>query len=384
MNPTSTRISILLRWPRLSLVMILVTCWNAHPALAQQAPNAKTPAKPLSNEAGKTDADELKANKRVPGWPQEIRSIRYLSSADNSLQPSLFYDPGGDAPKPLLIALHSWSGDYTQANPAYGLWCIEKKWVLMHPDFRGVNDRPEACGSEMAVQDIISAVEHAKKSCNIDEERIYLIGASGGGYMSLLLAGRAPNIWAGVSAWCPIFDLKAWQAETRSRKLRYADMLEKVCQGAPGSSPAVDTQYRVRSASAWLDRAQPVNLSINTGITDGHNGSVPVSHTLNAFNMVAALSDRISQETIAEMVKSPTMPAGLLQSIDDKLYQRKPALFRRVSKNAQVTIFQGGHEIIYEAGLGWLEQQRRGVPPVWLVREVPSVDLTKLDTKSGK
>ena len=93
-----------------------------------------------------------------------------------------FYDPGGDLPKPLLIALHSWSGDYTQANPAYGIWCISKGWVLMHPDFRGVNQRPEACGSELAVQDIISAVEYAKMACKIDENRIYLIGASGGGY----------------------------------------------------------------------------------------------------------------------------------------------------------------------------------------------------------
>ena len=320
----------------------------------------------------------------VSGWPPEVRAIKYRCSADDTMQPSLFYDPGGNEPKPLLIALHSWSGDYTQANPAYGIWCIAKGWVLMHPDFRGVNQRPEACGSELAVQDIVSAVEYAKKTCKIDENRIYLIGASGGGYGSLLMAGRAPEIWAGVSAWCPIYDLKSWHAETAERKLRYADMLEKVCGGTPGKSPAIDEQYRMRSAAAWLNRATNVNLSINTGITDGHNGSVPVSQTLHAFNEVAATQDRVPEATILEMVKAPEMPTTLLQKIDDALYQRKPALFRRASGSVQVTIFQGGHDIIYEAGLGWLEQQRKGKPPVWEIREVPTVDLTKLDTKSGK
>ena len=62
----------------------------------------------------------------ISGWPPEVRAIKYRCSADDTMQPSLFYDPGGNEPKPLLIALHSWSGDYTQANPAYGIWCIAK------------------------------------------------------------------------------------------------------------------------------------------------------------------------------------------------------------------------------------------------------------------
>ena len=320
----------------------------------------------------------------VTGWPNEVRAIEYLSSADNTMQPSLFYDPGGDTPKPLLIALHSWSGDYTQANPDYGHWCIAKGWVLMHPNFRGVNQQPEACGSELVVQDILSAVEYAKKNCKIDSNRIYLIGTSGGGYASLLMAGRAPEIWAGVSAWCPIYDLQAWHSETELRKLQYTDMIEKVCGGRPGTSAAVDEQYRIRSASAWLTKARNVNLSINTGITDGHTGSVPVSQTLKAFNAVASAKDKISEAIISEMVKSPEMPATLKQEIDDVLYRSKPALFRRVSGTAQVTIFQGGHDIIFEAGLRWLEQQRKNQPAVWKVPEVPSIDLTKLDGKSAR
>jgi hypothetical protein len=331
------------------------------------------------------DAQPGAAADAVPGWPAGVQAIQYRSSADGTLQPALFYDPGGNEPKPLLIALHSWSGDYTQANPAYGLWCIAKGWVMMHPNFRGVNQRPEACGSELVVKDILSAVEHAKNNCAVDEGRIYLVGASGGGYASLLMAGRAPEVWAGVSAWCPIYDLRTWHADTAQRKLRYAQMLEEVCGGAPGASREIDEQYRVRSASAWLDRARgAVNLSINTGITDGHNGSVPVGHSLRAFNAVAALVDRVPDPVITRMEQASQMPADLLQRIEDPLFAGKPALFRRTSRTAEVTIFQGGHEIIYPAALAWLEQQRKGKPPVWKIRGVPTVDLTKLDTASGK
>ena len=135
------------------------------------------------------------------GWPKEVQEIKYPSKADNTRQPALFYAPAGRAkPRPLLVGLHSWSGDYRQNNSPYGKWCIEQKWNFIHPNFRGPNRRPEATGSELVVADILSAVEFAKKNGAVDETRIYLVGASGGGYAALLLAGRAPEIWAGVSA----------------------------------------------------------------------------------------------------------------------------------------------------------------------------------------
>jgi hypothetical protein len=199
------------------------------------------------------------------------------------------------------------------------------------------------------------------------------------------MAGRAPDLWAGVSAWCPVYDLKNWHAEATAKKLRYAAMVERSCGGAPGASAEVDEQYRVRSASAWLEKARGItNITISTGIRDGHQGSVPISHTLLAFNAVASPADQISPNVISRMSAKPKMPDDLMQTIDDPLQRRKPVLFRKTSGNARVTIFQGGHEIIYEAALAWLEQQRKGQPPVWDIRELPNVDLSKVDEKASK
>jgi hypothetical protein len=155
-------------------------------------------------------------------------------------------------------------------------------------------------------------------------------------------------------------------------------MLEAVCGGPPGSAPIVDEEYRRRSAKAFLAQAAgKVNLSINTGITDGHQGSVPVGHTLRAFNAVADESDRLSEDDIAAFESSPELAATWRQSIKDPTFGKKRPLFRRVSSSAQVTIFQGGHEIVFPAALAWLEQQRKGKPPVWTIDPPPPIELTE-------
>jgi acetyl esterase/lipase len=307
------------------------------------------------------------------GWPAGVVEVSYRSAADNTDQPALWYAPPGDAPVPLLVCLHTWSSDYRTPEPAYAEGCMARGWAMVRPNFRGPNQRPEACGSELAVQDILSAVEWARAQRKIDADRVYLIGGSGGGHMSLLMAGRAPQVWAGVSAWCPISDLARWHGDSTRLKNRYGSMMEKSCGGKPGDSPEVNKQYATRSPLTHLAAAKGINLQISTGIEDGHKGSVPVGHTLRAFNVVAAEADRISEADIAAMEAKPTMPANLLMKPADPLFTGKYAgLYQRTSGNARVTIFQGGHTLLPDSGMAWLAEQRRGKPAVWDVKAAQS------------
>ena len=297
----------------------------------------------------------------LPGWPEEIQEIKYRSASDDTDQPALHFAPSTKEARPLLVGLHSWSSDYRQANTSYGQWAVNHDWHFIHPNFRGRNRTPSSMGSELAVQDILSAVSWARQQGNVDPNRIYVIGASGGGYASLLMAGRAPELWAGVSAWVPISDLVKWHAETAARKLRYAGEIEAALGGhkpVPGTPAHADALKR--SAITYMARARGVNLDINAGITDGHNGSVPISHSLEAFNALAAPRDQLSSALIGEFVKTAKVPAALRkETAVDASYGRKTVLFRRKSGAARVTIFQGGHEIIPEAGLQWLAEQNR-------------------------
>lgn len=325
---------------------------------------------------------------RVKGWPEQVREVRYLASIDQTEQSMLLHTAKGGAKRPLLVGLHSWSGDFTQAGGevVYARWCIENDWHFIHPNFRGPNWTPEACGSDKMVQDILDAVAYMKKNHEVDSDRVYLIGVSGGGHASLLMAGRAPGIWAGVSAWVPISDIRTWWEQKRTGShSRYADHIEKSVGGRPDKSKKAARECVKRSPLTYLAMARGVNLDINAGVTDGHaGGSVPFTHSLHAFNQVAPEKDRIPATLIDAFYQQQALPSGSRKPEADALYGKKDVLFRKESGNARVTIFQGKHEIIHHAGLNWLARQRRGEPAVWTVEKAIHLKTDEAEAESGK
>jgi hypothetical protein len=184
-----------------------------------------------------------------------------------------------------------------------------------------------------------------------------------------MMAARAPHVWAGVSSWCPITDLAAWHAESSARKNNYARMIEQSCGGPPG--PATEAEYRRRSPLFHLAAAKDVPIDISTGIHDGHTGSVPVSHTLRAFNALAAEERRLSEADIASLVRDRGVPEGLRSEKQDDPERAKAVLFRRVSGNARVTLFEGGHDSEPTAAVLWLSRQRKRTPADWSLGKAP-------------
>lgn len=291
-----------------------------------------------------------------PPKPRQAQQISYECPADASQQPAIFYAPSSDTAVPLVVALHTWSGNYKQmSHKVIEDYCVDRGWAYIHPNFRGPNVRPEATGSDLVVADIVAAVEHAKQVANIDPQAIYLIGTSGGGYTSLVMAGRHPEIWSAVSAWVPISDLTAWYHECKLAKRNYFNNIAASCGGAPGTSPQVDEEYRKRSPLTYLANAKGLRIDLHAGIRDGHSGSVPVSHSLNAFNKLASDQDRLSAQEIDDFVSKAEVPPHLQETIVDPSYGEKKPLFRRTSGPATVTIFDGGHEMIDTAAIAWLK-----------------------------
>jgi len=300
---------------------------------------------------------------KLKGWPNQVQEVRHTSAGDDSQQPALFYAPETNAPVPLLVGLHTWSCDYRMADGApYAEWCVQKGWAFVYPNFRGPNNEPAACGSQLVVQDILGAVDYAKEHAYVDPKRVYLCGASGGGHAALLMAGRAPEVWAAVSAWVGLSDLAAWHRECKASGLPYADDVSRSCGGTPGASAEVDEQYRSRSPLTHLPNARgKVLLDISAGIKDGHTGSVPISHSLRAFNAVAEPQHRIEDGDIDYLTREAGIPLHLVggEELDDPSYGEHTPLLRRTSGKARLTVFQGGHEIIFDAALPWLAAQRR-------------------------
>ncbi len=311
-------------------------------------------------------------NARPPRALPPLELVEFVSSADGTTQPLLTWAPetARSEPAPLLIYLHSWSGNYKQNNNRWQAEAVRRGWIFLHPDFRGVNDHPEACGSPLARQDILDSIEYALQNYQVDRSRIYLAGSSGGGHMALLMAGHHPDRFSAVSAWVPITDLAAWHAlHSRGEKQgRYAVMIEKSLGGPPGLSATVDAAYRDRSPVQHLHQAAGLPVHIHAGIHDGHSGSVPIDHSLRAFNVLAEANQGplIPEATIDYLLgqgrKSYSKSSDQAAPLDSDARNAREIRFRQEAGPAVVTIFEGGHEGLPQPACEWLSRQQRQVP----------------------
>lgn len=264
---------------------------------------------------------------------------------------------------PIFVYLHSWSWDYKQDNSIWQAEAVRRGWIFLHPNFRGRNDHPEACGSALARQDILDALDYAQQKYKVDPERIYLAGTSGGGHMTMLMAGYHPDRFSAASSWVGISNLASWHNfhSPDGKPKNYALMMEACMGGPPGTSKKVDAEYESRSPSSVLDRVKDLPLDIAAGVEDGHIGSVPVGHSLGAFNILARQqkAPEISQEEKDQLwewkrLKKP-QPGD---TAADPTYGRD-ILLRRKAGPSRVTIFQGDHEGLPNAACEWLAAQRR-------------------------
>ncbi|MCA9260299.1 MAG: hypothetical protein KDA61_13905, partial [Planctomycetales bacterium] len=85
------------------------------------------------------------------------------------------------------------------------------------------------------------------------------------------------------------------------------------------------------------------------------------------FDRVAASDLRLGAEAIERFYHQQILPPTKAVMTGDPLYQGNPVLYRRVSGNVRVTIFDGGHEILHRAALTWLARQRKGQNAEWEV-----------------
>jgi len=297
--------------------------------------------------------------------PGPGRSRIFLrSNRDETLQPSYIivpsgYNPAG-APIPMVVALHTWSFTLEQRHTQFETETTSRGWIYLFPNFRGVDDHAEACGSELAQQDVLDAVAWARGQYNIDEKRIYLWGWSGGGHMALQMATRQPDLWAAVSAWAAITDMAAYYREyLQEQPATTMRQLIACMGGAPGSSPAVDTQYSSRSPITNLARASNTPIDIWNGNSDT---DVSPTHALLAFNRLAEATNsvKVSAEEIAQL----TRRSGRLdnpQASDTVTDARlgREIFLRRTAGPSRVTIYRGNHETLSAPTFEWFEKHRK-------------------------
>ena len=290
--------------------------------------------------------------------PEAARHTIFVrSSLDGAKQPCVFISANGAEPRPLLVYLHPWRHGYDTDSRRWQAEARARDWHFIAPHFRGPNKRPEACASKLARRDVIDAVDYVKQQHAVDQSRIYAGGVSGGAHMALVMAAEAPELWAGVSAWCAVTDLAKFYDECVAQHSKAYRHIIKVCGGAPGASPKVDEELRFRSPLFHLAKAKDVPLDINHGIRDGQPRGIGIQHSIWAYNVIAeARGDAVVPDAqIESLCRLENLSPDAAQ---DETYGRTVYL-RRTSGPSRLTLFEGGHEDLPAAACVWLEHVRR-------------------------
>jgi len=285
----------------------------------------------------------------------DIEEVLITSTADGSDQPALWLPPEGAQPRPLLVIFHSSSAEYLQhAGIPFAMFAEENGWAVIAPQFRGVNDDPEAMGSDLAVQDAVDAIDYAVEQGGVDANRVYTVGYSGGGTMSLLLAGRHPDKVTAVAAWGPPYDLIDFYLQSSQAGRVYAPNIEAACGGNPTSDSAAEADCLHRSPLTHLDtaREQAVPVFIGQGL---HDSLVSPRHGARAFNQLADPEDQFAEEQVDQIAQG-IVPAGLVEPISTETFfgEGDPApVLARQSAAVWLVFFDADHEMVYQPTLRW-------------------------------
>lgn len=302
-------------------------------------------------------------------WRGGFELVDIPSTKDGSMQKAYLYRSRKSSPQPLIVSLHTWSGNYKQKDPLVAE-VIARGWNYIHPDFRGANNKPDAMGSPLVISDIEDAIRYALRETGADPGNVHIVGVSGGGFATLAAYMNLDYPVASFSAWAPISCIETWYWESVGRGQKYAkDIMKAIGNGAKPNMEEAARRSPLRQTSPG-DKRKGIPLYIYEGVHDGYKGSVPITHSINMYNRVVGEQkygtadmdiimrramddpDLVSPQEIIGLLSKRTNPEA---DGKNQLYGRAVYLSRSYN-NVHLTIFEGGHEQLPQA-LGLIPYQ---------------------------
>lgn len=286
-------------------------------------------------------------NTQDQNWGNTFREVSISSSVDNHQQKAMFL--GAKSKAPLIISLHTWSGDYKQHDPLSEK-AQKSGWNYIHPNFRGPNWTTDACLSDKSLSDIDDAISYAINNGNVDKDNIFVVGVSGGGYATLGAYIQTKHPVNTFMSWVPISDLNLWYKQSSDRKSGYAYHI----LSCTGSGNNIDVEKaNNRSPLKWPLPKEAKNIEIYTGIDDGHTGSVPVSQSILFFNKLAKHYDQSQQVTSDETIM--LLDRTIDRNESQQFLGDRKLLFSKEAGPAALYVFDGSHEMITDYAFKRLE-----------------------------
>lgn len=279
---------------------------------------------------------------RTAHWDQAVfKLVKIPSPVDGKIQQAYFYKSKSDKPQPLIISLHTWSGNYTQTDDIATLAAANDDNYI-HPDFRGNNNTPEACGSLLTISDIDASIDYVLAHVKVDTNKIYVIGVSGGGFATLNMLMRSRHRIRKFSSWAAITDLVAWYKQCNGKV--YAGDIYKCTESTNGHLNIAEAKSRSPFfAELPPNREKDIEISIYAGLQDE---LVPFTQSVKMYNKLLYdfgdenKADYVSMDEIKKLTDRPMKTLDLGKIADRRVFLRKHF------KNIQLVIYQGKHEML--------------------------------------
>ena len=229
-----------------------------------------------------------------------------LTAADGSTQLhySLITPPGFDPARRYPVVVHVYGGPAAQtvldawpgrADAFFNQYLAQNGYVVFSLDNRGTPRRGREFGGALygvqgtvEVDDQRKGVEWLRAQPWVDGERIGVHGWSNGGYMTLMLLGRAPGDYACGLAGAPVTDWALYDTHYTERYM-----------GLPDANPEGYAQARVFAHSANI---RPGALLLVHGMADDN---------VLFSNSTALMSDLQARGTAFELMTYPGAKHGL-------------------------------------------------------------------------
>lgn len=292
-------------------------------------------------------------------WSEEMEQVEIPSTMDDKLQPAYFKSSEESAP--LIVSLHQWSATYENFDPISSM-IIEEDWNYIRPNFRGPNNNPQAGGSEYVINDIDDAIAYAIENGNVDEDRMYIVGTSGGGHAALMHLMTSEVNVSGYSVWVPITDLIAWYGESRLRDTKYPEEILQITDSESDQLNVLEARRRSPMYQETpVEKFEDTQVQIFAGINDGYDGTVPIGHSINFYNKLINDLDYGEENLIPYEIETQLLYTQTLYELDEydfEMLGNRSIIYQTQAENISLTIFDGHHEILYEQAFQLLESEQ--------------------------
>ena len=216
----------------------------------------------ITNSMGRIDPADL-------SMPEEVT----YRGPDNLPIPTIVYKPKDFDPGekyPVIVLLHGHPGQWNHSFQLMWQYFVQKGFVLIAPNPRGsrgfgqgFHDLHIADYGETEFEDVMKVLNYLEEQPYVDMARKATWGGSGGGYMSLLIATRAPSafeaqiIRAPVTSW-KLLAIDRYGASGRHWTATRTPRRERSEFG--GSYDEIPEEYQQRSPINFVENVEVPQL----------------------------------------------------------------------------------------------------------------------------